>query len=290
MNRYDIIIIGLGPAGVSAALTAKVRNKNILLIGKKGISEKVSKAEKILNYPGLPEVSGAEMAKRFEEQLEGMGVTALDEQVSAVYAMPGYFAVQTDKEMYESNSVILATGISTGKKLAGEEAYVGRGVSYCATCDAQFYKGLQVAVIGYGKAAEEEAEFLAEVAEEVTYVPMYKDYAEFAETAKENIKIRVEKPVAVEGSFKAETLKTDKGEIKADGIFVLRDSVPAENLVPGLEMDDSGSHAKVDLQMKTNLEGLFACGDIAGMPYQYIKAAGQGNVAALSAVKYLNGK
>lgn len=287
MEKYDIIIVGFGPAGVSAALTAKVRNKNVLLIGRKGISEKVVKAGKILNYPGLSAVSGQELGQRFEQQLKDMEINVVEEQVSAIYAMPGYFGIQTDKVMHESTSVILATGIATGKKLEGEERYIGRGVSYCATCDAQFYRGSKVAVIGYSKGAEEEAEFLAEVAGEVKYIPMYKDYEAFEEAAKDNIEVIAQRPVCIDGGLKAEILCTDQQTLDVDGIFVLRDSVPAENLVPGLEMDESGSHVKVDLQMKTNIDGLFACGDIAGTPYQYIKAAGQGNIAALSAVKYL---
>lgn len=287
MERLDMIIIGLGPAGVSAALTAKVRNKKVLVIARQDISEKVKKAGHILNYPGLPNVSGAELAEKFREQLLSMNIEIANEQVSAVYAMGDYFALQTDKNMYEASSVILATGVVSGKKLEGEESFLGRGVSYCATCDAQFYRGSEVAVIGYGKGAEEEAEFLAEVASRVKYVPMYKDYEELEAKHIANVEIIQEKPEKIEGTMKVENLVTDKGSHKADGIFILRDSVPAENLVPGLKMDESGSHVAVDMQMKTNIDGLFACGDITGFPYQYAKAVGQGNVAALSAVKYL---
>ena len=175
MERADIAIIGTGPGGVSAALTAKVRNKNILLIGKKQMSDKVSKAHQIMNYPGLPAVTGADMAKAFEKQLAMMEIDITDSRIGTVYAMGDYFAIQAGEEVLEAKSVILACGVVSGKTLPGEEEMLGRGVSYCATCDACFYKGKKVAVIGYGKDAEHEADFLAEVAAEVLYFPMYQD-------------------------------------------------------------------------------------------------------------------
>ena len=148
MERADIAIIGTGPGGVSAALTAKVRNKNILLIGKKQMSDKVSKAHQIMNYPGLPAVTGADMAKAFEKQLAMMEINITDSRIGTVYAMGDYFAIQAGGEVLEAKSVILACGVVSGKTLPGEEEMLGRGVSYCATCDACFYKGKKVAVIG----------------------------------------------------------------------------------------------------------------------------------------------
>ena len=150
---------------------------------------------------------------------------------------------------------------------------LGRGVSYCATCDACFYKGKKVAVIGYGKDAEHEADFLAEVAAEVLYFPMYQDVPGVSE----QVTVIKERPKEIFGEKKAGGLRTEQG-----------DAVSPKQLVPGLELD--GNHVKVNLSMETNILGLFACGDITGTPYQYIKAAGQGNVAALSAVAYLDAK
>ena len=144
MERADIAIIGTGPGGVSAALTANVRNKNILLIGKKQMSDKVSKAHQIMNYPGLPAVTGADMAKAFEKQLAMMEIDITDSRIGTVYAMGDYFAIQAGGEVLEAKSVILACGVVSGKTLPGEEEMLGRGVSYCATCDACFYKGKKV--------------------------------------------------------------------------------------------------------------------------------------------------
>ena len=281
MERVDIAIVGTGPAGISAAITAKVRNKSILLLGPQGLSEKLSKAHRIDNYPGLPQIAGAELAARLQEQLAGLGVTITDRRVASVFSAGGYFMLQAGEDILEARSVILAGGISAGKALPGEDALLGRGVSYCATCDARLYRGKTVAVLGYSADAAEEAEFLAEVVDRVLFFPM--GGSEPAERG--NLRIVRETPLAVEGERTASGVRTAEGFHEASCVFILRESVAPDRLVPGLAMD--GVHVAVDLQMRTNLPGLFACGDIAGRPYQYIKAAGQGNVAALSAAAYL---
>ncbi len=281
MERVEIAIIGTGPGGVSAALTAKARNKKILLFGKKDMSAKVKSAHQVNNYPGLPGITGEDFAKAFEQHLEFMEIPVEERQVTAVYAMGDYFAIQTDGDMYEAETVILAAGVAQSKLLEGENELVGRALSYCATCDAQFYKGKKVAVLGYNEESASEAEFLAEVASEVVYFPQQGAGIPNGD----NIEIIKEKPIAIRGAMKAEAIETEKGTYPADGIFILRDAVAPDRLIPGIEVE--GSHVKVNLQMETNLPGCFACGDVTGRPYQYIKSAGQGNVAALSAVSYL---
>lgn len=281
MERYDIAVIGTGPAGVSAAITAKVRNKKILLFGSKRSSEKVYRAQQIQNYPGLPDITGEELAQQYQKQLDQLGIPVTEERVSAVYAMGEYFAIQASGKMYEASSVILAAGVVQGKTFPGEKEFLGRGVSYCATCDAMLYRGKTAVVIGYTEEAERESEFLAELAKKVWYIPMYKETPKLPDT----IEIIREKPLEIGGTDLVGYLKTDAGEYKTDGVFILRDSVSAQQLIPGLEIEDD--HVKVNLQMETNIPGCFACGDVAGKPYQYVKAAGQGNVAALSAVAWL---
>lgn len=280
MTRFDIVIIGTGPAGLEAAITAKIRNKNILLLGSKKSSMKVEKAHTVENYLGLPHISGADMQKAFLNHIEELGIEITEDQVVSVYNMGDYFMVQTKANYYEASSVILATGVTTAKPYPNEEKLLGKGVSYCATCDAPLYKGKTVAVIATNKEEEPEITFLKEYAEKVYYFPLYEDVSDL-----DNIDIRKEKPQEIIGDNKIEKLKTDTNEYDIDGLFILRESVAPKQLVPGLEAD--GPHVKVNLDMSTNISGLFACGDIAGLPYQYIKSAGQGNVAALSAVKYL---
>ncbi|MDY3782304.1 MAG: NAD(P)/FAD-dependent oxidoreductase [Candidatus Faecousia sp.] len=282
MERYDIAIIGTGPGGVSAAITAKVRGKNLILFGSRHLSEKLEKAHSILNYPGLPNVSGQELALAFREQLDSLEIPITEKQVTAVYAMGDYFALQTPEELVEARTVILAAGVVTAKPLPGENELLGRGISYCATCDAHFYRGKTVAVIGYSGHSCREADFLAESCEKVLYFPA----APHDVTVSPKVTVVRDKPSAILGQRQVTGIKTVSGaEYPVDGVFVLRDAVAPDKLVPGIQTQ--GNHIQVDLQMRTNLPGLFACGDVTGTPYQYVKAAGQGNVAALSAVAYL---
>ena len=278
---YDIAIIGTGPAGLEAAITAKVRNKNIIVFGSKESSVKVSKAHTILNYLGLPEINGSDMAAAFLSHAERMGVEITDEQITGIYAMGEMFAIQGAQNMYEAKTVILATGVIAQKPYPNEEKLLGRGVSYCATCDAALYKGKTTIIIGSTPKEEAEADFMTEYAGRVYYIPLYKDEVH----TNDKVEVIRETPLEIIGDTKVEKLKTNQREIEADGIFVLREAVAPGQLVPGLETE--GPHIKVNVDMSTSIPGCFAAGDIAGLPYQYIKAAGQGNTAALSAVAYL---
>lgn len=281
MERYEIAIIGTGPAGLSAAITATIRNKKILLIGSKALSEKVEKAHTINNYLGLPNVTGKELQEAFLQHLKELNITITETKVNTIYALGDYFVIDCGNNTYEATCVILATGFSVVKPFKGELENVGRGVSYCATCDAQFYKNKVAAVVGFSQEEESEAVFLSEIADKVLYFPMYKK----DDSLGDNIVICEEKPQSIEKEEQKMCLITEQSRYLVDGIFLLRDSVAIQQLVPGLKLVDN--LVEVDRQMKTNLKGLFACGDITGAPYQYIKSAGEGNVAALSAVSYL---
>ena len=285
--RYDIAIIGTGPAGISAAITAKLRNKNIILFGNKDLSDKINKAHSIKNYTGLPNVTGEELAAALKNHLDDLDIEIAEKRVNAVYSMGEYFALQVGKEMIESKSLIIATGVTASKTLKNEDEFLGRGVSYCATCDAHFCKGKDVAVIAYTKEAEEDALFLSEVCSSIKYFPLY-DISNEIFDKNGNIQIIKDKPIGFAGNMKAEKIICENSSYDAFSTFVVRNNISADKLVPGLKTD--GTHIIVDLQMETNIKGLFACGDIAGKPYQYIKSAGQGNIAALSAVAYLANK
>ena len=284
MERADIAIIGTGPAGVSAAITAVIRNKKILLFGNRELSGKISRAQEIRNYPGFPAISGPELARRFREHLDAMGIAITEKRVAAVYAMGDYFALQAGEDMIEARTVILAGGVLQGKPLDGEEEMVGRGVSYCATCDAPLYRGKTAAVIGYSPREEAEAAFLSEVCAKVLYFPAYREETTLPDSV-EVIRANVTGLGQADGK---RVVHTDGGDYAADGIFVLREAVAPGQLVPGLQTD--GPHVVVNRHLETNIPGVFACGDIAGMPYQYVKAAGEGNAAALSAVRFLSGQ
>ena len=285
--RYDIAIIGTGPAGISAAITAKLRNKNIILFGNKDLSDKINKAHSIKNYTGLPNVTGEELAAALKNHLNDLDIEITEKRVNAVYSMGEYFALQVGKEMIESKTLIIATGVTASKTLKNEDEFLGRGVSYSASCDAHFCKGKDVAVIAYTKEAEEDALFLSEVCSSIKYFPLY-DISNEIFDKYGNIQIIKDKPIGFAGNMKAERIICENSSYDAFSTFVVRNNISADKLVPGLKTD--GTHIIVDLQMETNIKGLFACGDIAGKPYQYIKSAGQGNIAALSAVAYLANK
>ena len=284
MERADIAIIGTGPGGVSAAITAAIRNKKVLLLGSRDLSEKMRRAHQILNYPGFPAVSGNDLADAFAGHLAQMNIPVTEKRVNAVYAMGDYFVLQAGEEMLEARSVILASGVVQGKPLPGENEMLGHGVSYCATCDAALYRGKTAAVIGYSPREEAEAAFLSEVCSEVFYYPMYKEEPNLPEA----VKVIREKVTELAQEDGKRVVVTENGRKAVDGIFVLREAVAPAQLVPGLETD--GSHVVTDRKMATSIPGLFACGDITGTPYQYVKAAGEGNVAALSAVNWLDQK
>lgn len=281
-DRIDIAIIGSGPAGISAALNASIRKKTFKIFGSKEISPKLVKAHKVNNYLGFYGKSGLEIRDEFAKHLESMDIDITEDKINNIYSMGDYFALMGTNNNYEAKTVILATGVNFGKPLKGEEEFLGRGVGYCATCDAPLYKDKVVTIIAYNKHEESEANFIAQVASKVYYIPMYKEEVE----VDSSIELIKDTPVEIVGDKFVEKLVLKDREIETDGIFILRDSISPGQLVPGLQLD--GNHIDVDRKMSTNLKGCFAAGDIVGTPYQYIKAAGEGNIAALSAVSYLD--
>ncbi len=280
-ERYDIAIVGSGPAGITAAINAKIRNKKIILFGYENLSNKLYLAPRIDNYVGFHGIRGKELAEKFKAHLDEMDIEITYERPDNIYAMGDYYAIMINGKLYEATALILATGIQFGKPFRGEAEFLGRGVGYCATCDAPLYKGKTVTIIGYNKESIEEANYVSELAEKVYFVPMMKE--EYS--LNHSIEVIQDKPVEIVGSTKVEKLVLKNSEIQSDGIFILRDSVPPDQLVPGLLVEDA--HIKVNRDMETNLEGCYAAGDVTGKPYQYLKAMGEGQVAALNAVAYL---
>ncbi|MBQ6239978.1 MAG: NAD(P)/FAD-dependent oxidoreductase [Firmicutes bacterium] len=301
-GRYDVAVIGTGPGGVSAAITAKIRNKSVLLLGSPDLTGKLVKGHKILNYPGLPEVTGDELTDALKKHLESLDITITEDRIASVLAMDDYFMMLGSRNdmPYEATSIIIASGVVADKPIPGEVENLGNHVSYCATCDAMLYRNKPVVVVGYNEKEEEEAVFLAGVCSEVLYFPQYKvptrweDGSADPAAGKAPIKVVREKAASIAQDPTGTLMNPSIILTTAEGnsyptacIFVLRESIAPGQLVPGLETE--GAHIKVDMQMRTNLPGCFACGDITGTPYQYIKAAGQGNVAALSASSYVDG-
>lgn len=273
----DCAIVGSGVAGISAALTLKANGKNFVLLGSPELSVKIASAERIRNYPGLSDVSGKKFCAALKKQLAEAEISVTDERVTGVYAMGDHFTLLTEKgTSLESRTVILACGVESVKQIEGEAEFLGRGVSYCATCDGFLYKGKTIAVLSTSKRFERETEYLAELAAKVYLIPLYKGVAISAA----NVEKLVKMPVAVRGGRRVETLAFKDGEIAVDGVFMLKESVSPAVLAGGLETESG--HVVVGRDMSTNLKGCFAAGDCTGRPYQYAKAAGEGNVAAHS--------
>lgn len=283
---YDIAIIGAGPAGLSAALNSKIRNKSVILFGKD--SEKLVKSKKIYNYLGLEDMKGSDLNEALKNSLKNYKIERDERKVKTIYAMGEYFAIEieNDSEMIEAKSVIMATGIELKKDLINEDKFFAKGVNYCATCDAALYRGKKVLVIGINDESVSEANFTSEIVGELVFVNMTgKDVS-----LNPNIEIiEGEIPVGFDGSDRAENLIFKSGmEIAADGFFIIKDSSKAERLVPGIKMEDN--HILTNKDMSTSIKGLFAAGDITGKPYQIMKAVGEGQVAALNVCGFLDGK
>ena len=279
---YDAAIIGTGPAGVSAALNLKIHEKNFIWIGKKTLSDKITRAEKISNYPGFIDVSGADLNAAFQKQVEAMGIEITEAMVNQIMPMGDHYALMAGADFYEAKTLILTTGVNQTGGIRGEADYLGRGVSYCATCDGGLYRGKTVGVICNNRRFEHEVAFLAGLAQKVYFFPYYKNPGNIGA----NVEAPAGRPVGVTGEMRVNALEMNDGStLLVDGLFCLRDNISLNTLLPNLNTD--GGHITVDRAMATNLPGVYAAGDCTGRPYQYTKAVGEGNVAAHSVLDYL---
>lgn len=279
---YDIAVVGGGPAGLSATITGRIRNKEIVLFEHFDFGYKLQKAHIVDNYPGIPQITGKGLIQQMAAHCQAYGPTVVREKVLNVF--PGeVFTLLTSSGTYEARAVILATGVVNTLVFPGEKDYQGRGVSYCATCDGLFFRDKKVAVVAYSSEGEHEAEYLGELCRQVYYLPQYEAKPESFMRA--NVKVLTANPQAIKGDGHVDTLVTDQDELKVDGVFILRQSDPVENILPGLELD--GEVIKVNRDMSTNIPGVFAAGDCTGKPLQIAKATGEGLVAVLSAITYL---
>ena len=283
--RYDSIIIGSGPAGLSAAINLKIYHKNFLWFGNKNFSEKIEKAELVKNYPGLPDITGQELVQHYKEHATKMELEIVDKIVSAIYPMGDYYAVMAENEIYETNTIILATGVVLTNQYIGEAEFLGRGVSYCATCDGSLYKGKTIAVISTSKRFEHEVSYLADLAKKVYLFPFYQE----CEIVRDNVELLKNAPKEITGGMRVEKLLLKTGEeLEVEGVFILRNAIAPTTLLSGLALEEG--HIKVNRHIETNLRGVYAAGDGTGKPYQYTKAVGEGNIAAHGVIEFLGEK
>lgn len=279
---FDVAIIGSGPAGISSAINCKIRNKSIVLFGQNELSHKVEISEKINNYPGLPNISGKELNAKMREHLDSMGIEITEERITGIYNMKGKFTLLANRKMFEARSVILCLGAETIKPLPNERELLGKGVSYCATCDGMLYKDKKIAVFCDNADGEEEVEYLSDLASEVYYSHKFSSKIDKANVT--HLKSRI---TAVIGDGKVSGIELADGtNLDVDGVFFIKQAVSADVLLNKLEVQNGS--IVVDKNMKTSIDGCFAAGDCTGTPYQIAKAVGEGNIAAHSAVKYLS--
>ncbi|NLZ93883.1 MAG: NAD(P)/FAD-dependent oxidoreductase [Firmicutes bacterium] len=282
MQQFDVAIIGCGPAGLSAAINVKAQNRTVLLVGPKICSLSLHKAHQVNNYLGFYGLSGEELRQQFLKHIEAAGIEITNITVSGIYPMGKVFQLQIRDDFVEAKAIILTTGVTASKVLPGEDSFLGKGVSYCAACDAMFYRDKTIVVSSDSAEHEDEVRLLTEVAAKVYYLPQY----EVKMNLPDNVEVLDSKIKKLKGSDRLEVVELQNGqELTVDGVFLLKEQLPPTQIVPGLQLEDK--HIKVDEKMATNIPGVFAAGDVTGRPYQVAKAVGQGQIAAFSAVAWV---
>jgi len=277
---YDVIVLGGGPAGLAAAVAVRGRGKRVIVIGNRWQDSPLAKAELVDNYLGMPGRTGAQMLEEFRAHAASMGAEFVEGRAISLMEWNG-FMVTVGAQVYEGKALILASGVVRQAKYPGEEEYLGRGVSYCATCDGMLYRNRPVVVVGRSPDAPKEANYLHSIGCQVTYVSPQKP-----EGLDEAIPFRKGNRLAVRGEQAVTALEADGQAIPCDGVFILRTTVAPTDLLPALETQ--GGYIKVDRAMATNVKGVFAAGDCTGQPLQVAKAVGEGHIAGLSACEYLD--
>ncbi len=303
-EMVKVLILGSGPAGLSAALYAARADLNPVVLSGMELGGQVSLTYTVENYPGFPNgIGGTELVDLFQKQAERFGARVEFDSAAEVHLTERPFTVNTQGGLiYQAHTLIIATGASpVHLNVPGEVEFTGRGVSYCATCDGWFFKGKKVIVVGGGDSALEEAIFLTRYAESVTIVHRRNQLragAVLQKRAFSNPKISFQWNTIVsqiEGNGKVEAVRlkdTATGEERVqpiEGVFIFIGHAPNSHLFKGqLDMDESG-YLKVDHLMRTNVPGVFAAGEVADPHFrQVITSAGMGAAAAIQASRFLD--
>lgn len=300
-NKYDVIIVGGGPAGLTAAIYSARRAMKTLIVSM-DIGGQMAMTNSIENYPGYDEIDGPLLGQKMLAQAEKSGSTLVMAEVAKIEKQADSFLLETvDGQQFLSRAVIMAFGLTPRNlNVPGEKEFTGRGVAYCATCDGPLYKGKTVAVIGGGNSAMDAAEYLSKIVEKV-YILVRQDKFRGEEVLMERVKsepkieILFESAVQeIKGDKKIETLvydqKGESKEIKIDGVFVEIGHVAKTDWVKDLLNLTEMREINVNMDCETNTPGVFAAGDITQTAYkQVVISAGEGAKAALQAYKYLQG-
>lgn len=265
----DVLIIGGGPAGLSAAVNVLSRGKTALVVSNPLEENPLWRSERVENYLGLPGRSGSELLRVFRAHAEAAGAEFLEGKVLNTAMAGDAWYVSVGSSVQEAGALILAAGVVRSRKFPGEAEFLGRGVSYCATCDGMFYRGKRTAVLGWTDSARREADFLREIGCQVLYY---------------------DRPGSCEikGGSTVEQIVCGGRTAAVDGVFILRPAMAPMDLFPGLAAENG--YVTVDRQMATNLPGVFAAGDCTGGPLQLSKAVGEGLIAGQSAAGWIDSR
>lgn len=297
---YDIAIIGAGPAGMTAAIYARRANKTVLIIEAKTYGGQIVNALDIENYPTAEHISGFDFATKMYEQVKKMGAEVVFTTAKKINDLGVVKEIVTDDGKYTAKTVIIATGLENRPLGLGEEKMIGRGISYCATCDGAFYKGKTVAVVGGGNTALSDVLVLADLAEKVYLIHRRTEFrgeAKLVEQVKNraNVELVLDSEVEkLEGEKRLEAVevKNKNGEVRrilVDGLFVAVGQMPKnENFADVIEVNEAG-YILADESCETNVAGIFVAGDNRKKEVrQLVTATSDGAVAALKAVQYLS--
>ncbi len=280
---YDVIIIGAGPAGISAGLYTQRANKKTLIIYNEKSS--LEKANKIENYYGFPNgISGKELYQNGIMQAKNLGIELKKEEVIKIEKIKETFVVSTSTRKYISRNVILATGNKKNTPdIKGIKELEGKGISYCAICDGFFYRGKDVAVLGSGDYAISEVNDLLNVANKITILTNKKKVPDFRA---ENVKVETRGVIAVKGENQLESIELEDGtKLEVDGLFVAQGVAGSTDFARKLGALVKDNKIVVSDKMETTIQGLYACGDCIGGIYQIAKAINEGMIAGMNVKK-----
>jgi thioredoxin reductase (NADPH) len=291
---YDIIIVGLGPAGVSAAIYAKRSNMNILGIESLMVGGLLNTIDDIKNYPGYGEIKGPNLAQEMFKQIKNLGVPFVNDTVTNIEPCDDYFIVTTTKEKYQTKKVILAIGRKARKLgLNNEDKYLGHGLSYCAICDGPFFKGKDVCVVGGGNSAVQETIYLANIVNKVYLVHRNSSFRADTDLVDKlktlsNVELIMNDNVidlVGEPNLNKVVLKSGK-ELNVAGLFTFIGYFPGTSFLSNLNICDENGYILTNENMETKLSGIYACGDIIKQDYyQIVMATSEGAIASLNAIK-----
>lgn len=296
---YDIIIIGAGTAGLSSAIYGKRAGKNVLVLEGKSYGGQIIVSPEVENYPGIKHTSGFEFATRLYEQAKSLDTEILMEEVVSIETDGNYKKVITKGNEFISKAVIIASGVGRRKlRVENEDRFTGAGVSYCATCDGMFYKGMDVLVAGGGNTALEDAKYLSEICKTVYIVHRRDTFRAEASLikeveAKDNIKILLNHNVislsgddVLESVKIADTVNGKESDIEVQGLFVAVGQEPQRDIYENVVKTDENGYIVAGEDCRTNVEGIYAAGDCRTKEVrQLITAAADGAVAAVMACR-----